>query len=97
LVDITHANAEEQYATVERTLEELGLSSKQRIVAFNKVDLLTATEGEPGVVRELEGSLRREHPESVLISAGKRWNLDSLLKAIETELALLERPAPAFA
>jgi GTP-binding protein HflX len=96
LVDITHANAEEQYATVERTLEELGLSGKQRIVAFNKVDLLAGAEAEPRVVRELEGSLRLEHPEAVLISAGKAWNLDSLLKTIETELALLERPTPAL-
>jgi GTP-binding protein HflX len=95
LVDITHPNAEEQYATVERTLEDLGLAGKPRIVAFNKVDLLTSAEGEPGVVRELEGSLHIEHPEAVLISAGKGWNLDSLLKTIETRLALIERPAPA--
>jgi hypothetical protein len=33
----------------------------------------------------------------VLISAGKGWNLDSLLKTIETRLALIERPAPALA
>ena len=97
LVDITHVNAEEQYATVEHTLEDLGLAAKPRIVAFNKVDLLTDVEGEPGVVRELEGSLRQEHPEAVLISAGKGWNLDSLLRAVERGLALLERPAPALA
>jgi GTP-binding protein HflX len=94
LVDITHPNAEEQYSTVERTLGDLGLAGKPRIVAFNKVDLLTSAEGEPGVVRELEGSLHREHPEAVLISAGKGWNLDSLLKTIETQLAVIERHAP---
>ena len=97
LVDITHENADEQFATVERTLEELGLAAKPRIVAFNKVDLLADAEGEPGAVRDIEGSLRVEHPESVLISAGKGWNLDSLLRAVEAELASLETRSPALA
>jgi GTP-binding protein HflX len=97
LVDITHEHADEQHATVERTLDELGLASKPRIVAFNKVDRLAATEGEPGVVRDIEGVLRSEHPEAVLISAGKGWNLDSLLRAIETELATAEARSPVTA
>jgi GTP-binding protein HflX len=96
LVDITHENAEEQYATVERTLEELGLSGKPRIVAFNKVDALASADGEPGGLRDLEHSLRREHPEAVLISAARGWNLESLLRAIETQLALHGAPSPAL-
>jgi GTP-binding protein HflX len=97
LVDITHPEAEEQFATVERTIDELGLADKPRIVAFNKVDLLAEADGEPGAVRDIESALRREHPEAVLISAGKAWNLDSLLKAIETQLARIETPSPAYA
>jgi GTP-binding protein HflX len=97
IVDITHAEAEDQFATVERTLDDLGLSDKPRIVAFNKVDMLAGAEGEPGVVRDIEGALRLEHPEAVLISAGKGWNLDSLLKAIETQLATVDTRRPASA
>jgi GTP-binding protein HflX len=97
LVDITHADAEEQYATVERTLDELGLVAKPRIVAFNKVDLVADAEGEPGAVRDIEGALRQEHPEAVLISAGRGWNLDSLLKVIETQLATTEARRPVTA
>jgi GTPase len=97
LVDITHPEADEQFATVERTIEELGLADKPRIVAFNKVDMLADAEGEPGAVRDIEGALRQEHPEAVLISAGKGWNFDSLLKTIETQLATTDTRSPATA
>jgi GTP-binding protein HflX len=97
LVDITHANADEQFATVERTLGELSLAGKPRIVAFNKVDRLADAEGEPGAVRDVEGALRQEHPEAVLISAGKGWNLESLLKAIEAQLATIDARRPVTA
>ncbi len=56
LVDITHESAEEQYATVERTIEELGLADKPRIVAFNKVDMLADAEGEPGALARYRGT-----------------------------------------
>jgi GTPase len=97
LVDITHPNADDQFATVERTVDELGLADKPRIVAFNKVDLLAESEGEPGAVRDIESGLRLEHPEAVLISAGKGWNLDSLLRAIELQLAQIDARNPATA
>jgi GTP-binding protein HflX len=97
LVDITHENAEEQYATVEETLKELGLSQKPRIVAFNKVDMLAVSDGHEGVLGDLEGALRREHPEAVLISAAKGWHLDVLLRTIEAELARAEVRQPALA
>jgi len=97
LVDITHPDAEEQYTTVERTVEELGLADKPRIVAFNKVDKLADANGEPGAVRDLEGALRAEHPEAVLISARTGWNLESLLKAIETQLATVDAQSPVTA
>ncbi len=97
LVDITHENAEEQYATVEATLKDLGLALKPRAVAFNKVDMLAPSDGQEGVLANLEGALRREHPEAVLISASKGWHLDSLLRTIEAELArsAVAQPAPA--
>jgi GTP-binding protein HflX len=85
LVDITHPEAEEQYATVERTLEELGLSEKLKVVAFNKIDLMAPQDG--NAIAEVESGLRHEHPEAVLISAAKRWNLDGLLSVIDDALS----------
>jgi GTP-binding protein HflX len=90
LVDITHENAEEQYSTVERTLEDLGLADKPRVVAFNKVDMLTRNGNAPGALNALEAALKAEHPEAVLISAQRRWNLESLLRTVEKELAAVD-------
>jgi len=95
LVDITHEDAEEQYATVEATLKELGLADKPRVVAFNKVDLIAPSDGRTSTLTELEGALRREHPEAVLISAAKGWHLDTLMRTVEAELAKAEAPALA--
>ena len=92
IVDITHENAEEQYETVERTLSELGLSEKPRLVAFNKVDLLVPGEDLPPAAEEIEASLQEDHPESVLISAAKNWNTDRLLLAVEAKLSELNSP-----
>jgi 50S ribosomal subunit-associated GTPase HflX len=61
------------------------------------VDRLADAEGEPGAVRDVEGALRQEHPEAVLISAGKGWNLESLLKAIEAQLATIDARRPVTA
>jgi len=90
LVDITHESAEEQYQTVERTLADLELAEKPRVVAFNKVDRLGGHNGGPGALGSIEYALKAEHPEAVLISAAKQWNLDSLLKTVERELAAAE-------
>jgi GTPase len=90
MVDITHINAEEQYQTVEKTLEELGLTEKPRVVAFNKVDLLVEDGSEPSAIGEIEGALHGEHPEAVLVSAERAWNIESLLQTVERELALIE-------
>ena len=100
LVDITHEHAEEQYQTVERTLDELGLTGKPRVVAFNKVDVLAdqaGRNGTQGALDSIEYALQAEHPESVLISAAKGWNLESLLRTVETELAEAVAAQPALA
>ena len=95
LVDITHEDAEEQYATVEATLKELGLADKPRVVAFNKVDLIAPSDGTTSTLTDLEGALREEHPEAVLVSAAKGWHLDTLMRTVEAELARIEAPALA--
>ncbi len=40
VVDITHANAAEQVSAVEETLEEIGITEKPIVMAFNKIDEL---------------------------------------------------------
>ena len=97
LVDITHDNAEEQYQTVEHTLDDLGLADKPRVVAFNKVDALAGQDGPSGTLESIEHALRAEHPEAVLISAARQWNLESLLRTVETELAEADARQPALA
>jgi len=89
LVDITHPNAEEQYSTVERTLADLGLADKPRVVAFNKIDRLAPLDRASDELQRIEDALRQEHPEAVLISAAQKWNLDALLQAVEAELSAL--------
>jgi GTP-binding protein HflX len=96
LVDITHENAEEQYQTVEKTLEDLGLADKPRVVAFNKVDALAAHDGH-AAIGSIEHALKAEHPEAVLVSAAREWNLDSLLRTVETKLAEADARQPALA
>ncbi len=90
IVDITHENAEEQHATVERTLAELGLADKPIIVAFNKVDLLVPGQSVPEATKDIEASLQRDHPEAVLISAAKQWNIERLLSVVETRLSEID-------
>jgi GTPase len=97
MVDITHESAEEQYETVERTLDELGLADKPQVVAFNKVDALVGANGQAGILDSIEGALKEEHPEAVLISAAREWNLESLLQIVEAELADADARQPALA
>ena len=97
LVDITHPDAEEQFETVRATLHELGLSEKPTVVAFNKIDLIAPSNGQASAIAEVETNLRGEHPEAVLISAARGWNLKALLQASERELQGARHRTPASA
>jgi GTP-binding protein HflX len=88
VVDITHPNADEQFETVETTLGELGLGDKPLLNAFNKVDLLSAGDGQPPVLADLQSAVARAHPEALLISATRRWGLTELLEKIERRLGV---------
>jgi len=59
--------------------------------------VMTDAEGKGAAIRDIEGALRQEHPEAVLISARKGWNLDSLLRAVELQLAAVDTRSPASA
>lgn len=86
VIDITHPKAPEQTEVVDDTLEDLGLSEKPRLLVINKMDLLT--DGRDGAV--LSQLLGLDTYPSVFISAAKGWNLDLLLKEIETCLLSLD-------
>lgn len=75
VLDISHRNSWQQYETVEKTLHELGLGEKPRILVLNKVDLLP------------EGRrLKEEIPDTVFTSATLGWGLDKLSHLIATKL-----------
>jgi GTP-binding protein HflX len=97
VVDITHPAADEQFASVERTLGELDLAEKPRIVVFNKVDLLAEGNGKPPLLDDIENKLRRENPDALLISAAKGWNLDTLLQQVESRLSAVRESSYARA
>jgi GTP-binding protein HflX len=92
VVDITHPDCEQQAATVEETLSDLGLANRPRLTVLNKIDLLTGPSGH--VVRtEAEAAEGLETvsrwPGAVAVSAARGWGLSPLLGSIEAELASL--------
>lgn len=98
VVDITHPNVQEQSATVERVLRDLGAHDKPVITALNKMDLLVdegESRGGDGEEETDEGSslldrvseTMRDYPNCVAISAAESLGLDSLLGRVQ---ALLE-------
>ncbi|MBK6504473.1 MAG: GTPase HflX [Ignavibacteria bacterium] len=78
VVDTSNQNLDEQMNVVNETLEEIGAGGKMIVKVFNKVDLVKDKE----FLREL----KKEHTDSVFISAGKGLNLDLLLERIKKEL-----------
>ena len=94
VVDITHPKAPEQSQVVDETLDEMGLGDKPLLLVVNKMDLMTSSADGHQDAGEVPGSLSREA--TVLVSAAKGWNLDSLLEEIESKLGamdLLKAPA----
>ncbi|MSQ61421.1 MAG: GTPase HflX [Dehalococcoidia bacterium] len=92
VVDITHPAVTEQSATVERTLDDLGLADKPRITVLNKADHLSLPSDGP--VRalmdlaDLEIDLARSRPDTLLISAARRWGLAELRAQLGGLLAM---------
>lgn len=98
ILDITHPNVEEQSATVERVLRELGVHNKPVVTALNKIDLLedgSFGEAEEDVGEEpaQEGDVIERvletmvaYPNCVAISAEERIGLEQLLERVEQVL-----------
>ena len=89
VVDITHPDAERQAATVDETLEQLGLADRPRFDVLNKADLVRGEDGArvsgPQDLRSFE--LPPWAREGILVSAAKGWGLDELRRRTEVELA----------
>ncbi len=90
VIDISHKNAFEHTETVDSTLRELGVGEKPTLLALNKVDLLTNEDGERVAdFDEARATLlgAGAPPRNVvLISAEKRWGLDTARRRIEEAL-----------
>jgi GTP-binding protein HflX len=83
VVDLSHANMEEQITAVEEVLEELGAGDKPVIVALNKVDRFDLDD--PEDARQVD-NVKVDYPGAVVISAQNGWGIDTLLDAIDAEL-----------
>jgi GTPase len=84
IVDITSHNATEQCLVVEDILADLRLENKPRVTALNKVDTLLDKGQAWDEAKALEylSHLTGGSPNTILISARKRWGLQQLLQAI---------------
>jgi GTP-binding protein HflX len=82
VVDITQKNAAEQSQTVDDLLDDLNLGAKPRIIAINKIDLLT----EDSEVIDRYSEQFGGDNEMVLISAAKGWGLERMLQLIADTL-----------
>src|SRR5260370_21100151 len=78
VLDLSSPAVEEQAATVESILAELGAADKPRVVALNKVDLLGPAGRRRGVT-----ALSGRYPGAVAISATQRAGLTDLLHAVD--------------
>ncbi len=89
VIDITHPNAAEQAETVDNLLKELGLESKPKIIALNKIDILAQEIGLDGE-EAVEHYVQRLGPHivtAVPISAARGWGLARLLQLVAEALS----------
>lgn len=91
VVDISHPQYEDQIGTVNKTLEELGVSSKCILMVFNKMDAyrdkyfdtLLSPEERKELEENLVQMLRSRYPvPMVVISAAKKENIDEFRKVL---------------
>jgi len=78
VLDVSSPSVDEQAATVDKILGDLGAADKPRVVALNKVDLLG-----PASRRRAIGSVSSRYPGAVAISATNRAGFGELLDAMD--------------
>ncbi len=85
VVDIAHPDAAEQSQTVENTLADLGLSERPILTLLNKADRIDGESNGTGPserVRQFAAQVQEDRPQTLLISAAKRWGIDELRSRI---------------
>ncbi len=91
VVDISHPQYEEQYAVVNKTLQELGCLEKPTITIFNKMDMYEKNtfdkwleeDVKKEILRELKKKWEREtNGNCVFVSATEKQNIDELRQTI---------------
>ena len=95
VIDVTHPKAQEQTLVVQKTLEELGLEDRPRLLVMNKMDIMSVQDSERADdVDSAVPSGRPIHEVSsgILVSAAKGWNLDHLLREVEELLISIDGP-----
>jgi GTP-binding protein HflX len=78
VLDVSSPSVDEQAATVDKILGDLGAADKPRVVALNKVDLLG-----PASRRRAISSVSSRYPGAVAISATNRAGFADLLDAMD--------------
>ena len=78
VVDISHANALNQYQAVQETLDEIGAGRVPAVTALNKIDRLSKPEAARNTARQ--------YPKAVAISARRGTGEAELLELIKEEL-----------
>ncbi len=73
VLDASDMNVDEKFATVEKTLKEIGADRIDKIVVLNKIDLCTNNR-----IRELEN----KYPGAVFVSALKSFNIQEMLNRV---------------
>jgi GTPase len=93
VLDITHANAEQQTQTVLDTLQELHADGRPMLTVLNKVDRLDGVD--EAEVGRLAGELGLPD-DYVAVSAQQGWGLEALLKRIEATIGERMATVEAF-
>ena len=86
VVDISHANADEQVTAVEEMLEELGAGDKPLVTALNKIDLIGPDDQNESRLAARQRLALQEYPSPVPISARAGTGIPELLAAVDEKL-----------
>lgn len=83
-IDSSDLNAEYQYKTVLKVLDEIGADKKKRIIVLNKIDSVSSgdwTQTDLNIAH-----LNELFPDAVKVSAKTREGFDELYEAIHSKL-----------